>query len=319
MSQGNTSNLIDIHELIKKLRKSRGLTQIELAEQLGYSTRQIMRIESGEVDISKEAIDILSKAFNVDIHQYLSISHKFKTIECYEEYIKLRKAVENVEFESIKAGYERLKDNPNFQDGEKLQLILYCNSLILSYCDRKHTKSNEICFEGLDVFGYRDYMSFLKTNILTEMSYPLLFQICYNYFSIGELDLSYNLSLELYNHFKHIVFENSLPLKNDMYHMKKYYIGAINNLAHLFYELNNYEKALTLIDEAIILSNQFGINILTHYLMQTKFEIYYAMEDIQNAKTFFNIFEYSCEIHGKKNYFNSVLNHIKSEYNLLFD
>ncbi len=319
MSDSNTSKPIEIHKLIKKLRKSRGLTQIALAEQLGYSNRQIMRIESGEADISKEAIELLSKAFNVDIHQYLSISDKFKTFECYEEYIQLRKEVENADLDNIKASYNRLKDNPNFKDGEKLQLILYCNSLILSFCDNEYIKSNEICLKALDVFGYRDYMSFLETNILTEMSYPVLFQMSYNYLNIGEFDRSYRLSTQLYKHFKNLVFENSLPLKNDMYHMKKYYIAATNNLAHLYYELKNYEKALELTNEAVNLSNQFGVNIFTHYVMHTKFQIYYAMGDIENAKKFYNIFEYSCEIHGKNAYYNGVLEHIKSKYHLIFE
>ncbi len=312
-------NGIELHELIKKLRISKGLTQSQLAAQLGYSVRQYIRMETGNIEISKEAIGLLSKAFNVDIHQYIAISSKFKTMECYEEYINLRKAIENVDNEYIKASCRRLKNNPEFQEGEKLQLILYSEALIISYTTKDYEQSNILCLKALDVFGYSQYIDSLKKGILNEMSYPLLFLLSYNYSNSGKFDLSYQLNFILYNHFKNFVFENSLPIKNGMYHMKKYYIGAANNLAHANYDKKNYEKALEFADIALSLSNKFNISVFTHYVLHTKFEIYYAIGDIENAKKFFNIFEYSCEITGKREYFESILDSIKSKYHQMFE
>ncbi len=315
----NYTNQIELHELIKRLRTSRGLTQNQLAELLGYSVRQVRRIESGEFELSREVIELLSKTFNIDMHQYKSISSRFKTIECYEEFINLQKAIECMDFEYIKASCERLKNNPEFQDGEKLQLILYSEATIEGYVNKDYLHSNEICLKALDIFGYTDYMSSLKNGILNEMSYPLLFSISYNFNCLGNIDHSFDLMLEIYNHFKNFVFKNPVPVKNDMYHMKKYYIGATNNLAHIYYEAKDYDKALELIDDAISLSNQFSVSIFTHYLIQTKFEIYYAKCDIENAKKFYKIFEYSCEIKGKNDYFNSIQQEIRSKCSLIFE
>ncbi len=309
---------IELHELIKRLRVSKGLTQKQLAEQLGYSVRQFIRIESGDVEVSKEAVELLSNAFNIDIHQYTSISSKFKTMECYEEYINLRNAVESLDIETVKDSCERLKNNPEFQDGEKLQLILYGEGLVIAHTQKNYNKSIEICFKALDVFGYTEYIKSLRNGILNEMSYPLLFMLSYNYSHLNKFQLSYELNFVLYNHLKLFVFENPIPVKNDMYHMKKYYIAATNNLAHAYYDKKNYDKALEFIDEAIILSNKFNISVVTHYLMQTKLEIYYEMGDIENAKKFYKIFKYTCVINGKNDYLDGIMEELKSKCSLIF-
>ncbi len=314
----NYTNEIELHELIKKLRTSRGLTQNQLAEQLGYSVRQLRRIESGDFEISKDAIELLSDKFNVDIHQYKSISTKFKTMECYEEYINLRKAAESADMDYIKSKYEIIKNNPEFQDGEKLQLFLYAESLLIAYSEKDYAKSESKCFEALNLFGHTDYISSLKNGILNEMSYPLLFSLSYNYSFLEKFELSLELNIALYEHFRDTVFKNSLPLKNDMYHMKKYYIGATNNLAHAYYDLKNYDMALEFTDKAISLSNKFNMSVFTHYLLQTKFEIYYELGDIENAKKYYTLFEYTCEINGKNEYLNKIKDELKSKYNLLF-
>ncbi len=77
-------NKIKPSELIKKLRKLKGITQQQLADEIGYSVTHIIRIENGKKDLSKEAISLLTNAFNVDLYQYIQLANKFGSVEVYK-------------------------------------------------------------------------------------------------------------------------------------------------------------------------------------------------------------------------------------------
>ncbi|GAB3701484.1 hypothetical protein GCM10027592_29650 [Spirosoma flavus] len=53
--------------LIKQARISRGITQKELGELIGASESQISRYESGNINISADAISKIANALNYDI------------------------------------------------------------------------------------------------------------------------------------------------------------------------------------------------------------------------------------------------------------
>ncbi len=59
---------------LKELRKSRNLTQAQLAELSGVNSRQIQRIENGESDISNVTLKnahALAKALGVSMEELL--------------------------------------------------------------------------------------------------------------------------------------------------------------------------------------------------------------------------------------------------------
>lgn len=66
-------------ERIKSLRKEKGLTQAELAEQSGLSIRTMQRIENKEVNPSAYSLKMLSKALEVDLEDLNS--HKKKPFQ----------------------------------------------------------------------------------------------------------------------------------------------------------------------------------------------------------------------------------------------
>ncbi len=59
---------------IKFLRKTRHMTQEQLAERLGLNVRQISRIESGVNFVSLDTMKMLSVIFNVNISELFNIS-----------------------------------------------------------------------------------------------------------------------------------------------------------------------------------------------------------------------------------------------------
>jgi transcriptional regulator with XRE-family HTH domain len=56
-----------IGQLIKEIRKARGLTQIDLSELIGVSYQQVQKYEKGNDNISVERLKQIAKAFNVPI------------------------------------------------------------------------------------------------------------------------------------------------------------------------------------------------------------------------------------------------------------
>ena len=61
-----------VRENLVKLRKERKLTQIELAEKIGYSDKAISRWETGEVNPDIEVLDRLADLYGVDISVFFS-------------------------------------------------------------------------------------------------------------------------------------------------------------------------------------------------------------------------------------------------------
>jgi transcriptional regulator with XRE-family HTH domain len=56
-----------IGQLIREIRKARGLTQMELSELIGVSYQQVQKYEKGNDNISVERLKQIAKAFNVPI------------------------------------------------------------------------------------------------------------------------------------------------------------------------------------------------------------------------------------------------------------
>ncbi len=306
-------------KLFKELRLKRGITQAELSSKTGYSVRQLSRLENDNTQITNEIIDTLSIFYNVDIQAYMSILNKFSNPNSYTSYINTRDIVENNNFDKLELEFSKLDNLSDFQTGELLQLKLYCRALISAMNYGDYTSSNSSCYNALDVFNYGDYITSLKVGALTEMSYPVLLLLSYNFSQLDEHELSHELSFELFQHFHNFIFSDYLPIKVDMYHMKKYYIASANNLAQSYFEQLNFEKALEHIDVAIKLSHAFKINLYSHYLFQLKFESLFHLNDLGESKKFLTLFEYTCEANGKTKYFNSVIDTLRLKYKLLFD
>ena len=65
---------------IKKFRKSRGLTQEQLANALGYSHKSVVtHIEKGDAEMSYEKIQLLLKTYKADANELFDIEENFGT------------------------------------------------------------------------------------------------------------------------------------------------------------------------------------------------------------------------------------------------
>ena len=71
---------------IKQLRKSRALTQKQLADALGYSDKSmITHIEKGDSDMTYEKILLLLRTYMLDANELFDVSEIDKRLEEYHE------------------------------------------------------------------------------------------------------------------------------------------------------------------------------------------------------------------------------------------
>ena len=64
---------------IKELRMSAMLSQVELAKRSGIERAQISKIESGNINVTLDTLDKLSRALNKPLYELLNIDYKEKT------------------------------------------------------------------------------------------------------------------------------------------------------------------------------------------------------------------------------------------------
>lgn len=87
---------------LKRFRKEKRLTQLELSDMLGYKQGSISNIERGSFDISPEALDILIEKFGDSVRNYIKdepvqISNNNIPIDAQQEIQHLRALLEEKE------------------------------------------------------------------------------------------------------------------------------------------------------------------------------------------------------------------------------
>lgn len=72
-----------IGEVIKRLRKAKGFSQMELAEKIGITYQQLQKYEKGKSKITVERLIDIAKALEVPLSVILSEIHRENNIETY--------------------------------------------------------------------------------------------------------------------------------------------------------------------------------------------------------------------------------------------
>lgn len=80
---------------IKDVRKSKGITQQELAEKVGLSQGQIARLEAGTSEITLDQLNLFAKALDCEPWELMPLDMQPKINPKDLELIKLLKALTN--------------------------------------------------------------------------------------------------------------------------------------------------------------------------------------------------------------------------------
>ena len=89
---------MEFNEMLKMLRKARGLSQIELAERLKVSTGLIGMYETGQRKPSYDMLEAIADYFNVDLDYLIGRTDKTTVV--------------TDEMQAIQALREQLRDSP---------------------------------------------------------------------------------------------------------------------------------------------------------------------------------------------------------------
>ncbi len=309
---------LKIGGILKELRIKRGMTQVQLAKITGYSERQIQRFESSDRNISEDAIVTLSNFYNFDIAKYFEVITTFKNPEDYEDYRNLYIQLENSNCTEVKRLSDKLRHKEVFQKGDKRILLLYCDAFILAKLDHQYSESIELCNELLDKLKCDDYIESLKTSIQRKTFYSIMLLLLFNYNHLNKRDLYKELVIRLHKHFEELIFSTAFPISSDMYNMNKYFLATKNYLAKMYLNEENYELALSTIDDAIELSNTRRVTTFLPNVLLTKAEICYKMNDIDSSRKFFSYYKGICDVrHCSANY-KAIEKDFKEKYHLLF-
>lgn len=77
---------MDFKDRLKELRKSKGLSQVTLAERLGLSKSTVGAYETGDIKPSVEALNAIADFFNVDMNYLLGKEDQSRFFMDYELY-----------------------------------------------------------------------------------------------------------------------------------------------------------------------------------------------------------------------------------------
>ena len=100
--------MADFKTMLIQLRKAKGLTQEELAKQIGTSRSRISMYELGEREPDFETTELIADFFNVDVDYLLGRSTKTTVIP--ETYYLNKDAREVAEFMHRSRGHKELLD-----------------------------------------------------------------------------------------------------------------------------------------------------------------------------------------------------------------
>jgi len=108
---------MEFKERLKDLRKSKGLSQVELAKRIGMSKSTIGAYETGDITPSLEALNVLADFFNVNIN-YLLGNEDGSTYYLDPESAELAKEIANRD--DFKVVFDALRDIPP----EDMQVVI---------------------------------------------------------------------------------------------------------------------------------------------------------------------------------------------------
>lgn len=281
---------------IADMRHKYNLTQQEFADKIHYSRQHISKVEKGHTTPSRQFINDISRFFNYDFSKLLDIYGEFSSKLNYDEYMQLKSYTSSLDLPAIAEYVDKLRNYSDFQSGEPLQMIIFSDSLLLTYVEKDFNGSIKLCTRGLEVF-YKDCMEEkLHSEHLTETSYSLLILLATNHEFSGNLKLSMELSVKTHKNIKEHIFNNSLSVDKHSPFMKKAFIITLNNTANGHFNFHNYNKSLELVNEGIEKSNQYNILVTIPYLLHLKFENLYMLEKYKEAKEAYNDFISICKV-----------------------
>lgn len=271
-------------DLLVNLRTKNNLTKKDLADYIGYTSKQIYRIEKNECIPSMELVLRLSEFYKIDLLQYYKILVNDISFDGFIQFTKLRNAIEKADYSLVKVLYLEYEQLSSFSNGENLRLIYYAKALCC-LINKKYNESLEYCIYGLQYSNLEEFYTNLSIEkIYSDTTYNLIFCIGYNLYFLECMDEYENIILVLYENIsKHFFSDSYIEYMNSKF-IVRFYSIILNNLSDLNIQKQEYSVALDFIRKAIKYSTEAGsgLGILDTFYF-TKFQCHYYLEQLEET------------------------------------
>ncbi len=253
---------IEIHKLIKDLRKTKGLTQKVLAEKLGCTQSFISKVEKGQSELTINMFIQLTELLNVSLIQFL-YRHSFDQMNKgweKQEFVK-----QTTSF-NMKNDFKRLEEFMNEYNEADFFQIPHIRKMVLRFegiCKFHNHHNSEKAFalfnKALSIRSKSKAEQYQNMETLNAMGN------CYYY-----LDQNEN-ALECYH--------RARKMGKTLLHMKESdcFIRILNNLSLAYERKGKLERSMKMIEQAI----DINVSRNSSYLMG---HLYYQLARIYNFK-----------------------------------
>lgn len=271
-------------ELLVNLRTKNRLTKKDLANFIGYTSKQLYRIEKNECIPSMDLLIQLSEFYKVDLLQYYKILVNNVNLDSFIQFSKLRNAIEKADYSLVKMLYREYENLPYFSTGENLKLIYYAKALCC-LIDKKYTESLEYCIQGLQYNNLNElYINLSLEEIYSNTTYNLISCVGYNFHFLGKTEKYESIMLTLYKNINNHFFSDSYIEYLNSKFIVRFYSTILNNLSDLNIQKQEYSIALDFIKKAIKYTTEIGtgLGILDSFYF-TKFQCHYYLQQFKDA------------------------------------
>lgn len=271
-------------DLLVNLRTKNDITKKDLAALIGYTPKQLYRIEKNECIPSTDLLIKLSEFYKIDLLQYYKILINDVSFDSFIQFSELRNAIEKADYPLVKKLYKEYENLPSFSTEEGIRLIYYAKALCYLN-EKKYNESLEYCIHGLEHKSIDDFFNELTLEkIYSNTTYNLIFCVGYNFYFLNKMEEYEAIVLILYKNInKHFFGESYIEYLNSKF-IIRFYSVILNNLADLNIQKQEYSLALDFIEKAIKYSTGGGNGLgLLDTFYFTKFQCYYNLGLLKEA------------------------------------
>ncbi len=308
---------IKIGNFIKQLRKQRNLSQEDVAKQCNYVRSYISMIENGERELPPDLVLALSHILQFDLNNFIENIANFETEEHYLLVYELHNLINTNDVLAISNILKTNKLFEEFDYGEPKIIKLYCQVLVLLHIEKNTIEAYNLLIEflSIDLSNLGSYK--LQLN-MPEKYYSLFLNLVICLSELNEIVLCKNLCILLVNFLEGSYFNPNLPFLNVKQFYKRYYVTCLNNLAYIYFLLNDFENSFIFCNKGIEYSNKLNILSLLPQLCELKVDINYNLDMIQDSVESYQEFKYICRLTNNVDYFNKTTITFKNKYPKLF-
>lgn len=304
----------NIGQFVAYLRKQQNLSQVQLANKLGYDRNFISKIECGKSKIPKNILYPLSIYLKFDFVGFSKYIHNYTSLEHFILATDLVASIENRNIHQM----EKLLLDPiiinEFNYGNPLILKLYCSAVIETNINNNTYNSINICLSILNMNTIHDIVDFSPALYKENRYYSSILLLGYNLFSTNEHKLHKTLIYNTIKEFELNIFNDSISAEISEYFTKKFYINILNNYADILFYFKEYENALAIVKKAIAFASSYKILFLLDFLLKLKVDILCSLGYFSEAKVAYTQFDSICELLENNDYFIKSKLEFKNKY-----